>query len=258
MLTKNHILLIFFIVLFTISKSQNITIQNGQQVYIDLLDNIYITDKDNLSLISKPKKISYQNQFLGDIYSIDISNPLRILVFHKEANQIVFLNNELSIIGDAIKLDELNLPDVNIVCSSQINGFWLYNNLSNRIEYYDHNLKKIHTSINLTNLIDNLDDIRTLKMYGERIYLNVQNTGILVFDMFATYIKTLPIINPNSFQVLNHSILFTKDNQILEYDFDKIETSIIFQSDSETRYAKAFNKYLYYQKGNTLLKIQTK
>ena len=246
------IILFLFISLETIS--QNINISSKQKVSIDHLENVYITEKDNFSLISSEKKKEYQNSFLGEIYSVDVSNPLRILVFHKEANQIIFLNNELSIIGEAISLDELNLPDISVSCASQINGFWVYNNLNNRIEFFDDKLRKIHSSIDLSSRIQNLSDIQEISMNFENIYLRVKNTGILQFDMFGTYIKTIPIINSTSFQVMERSILYTLLDQVLIYNFDKLETTILFQSESNIEYAKVINNKIFTLTNDTLSK----
>lgn len=232
--------------------SQDFRINNSQKLIIDHLENIYVIEKDNLSLISKPSKKEYQNNYLGNIFSVDISNPLRILIFHKDANQIIFLNNELSIIGEPVNLDKINLPEISVVCSSQINGFWIYNNLNNRVEFVNNKLKKTHSSIDLSPFINSTDDILSIKMEYKHIYLNVQNTGILVFDMFGTYLKTLPIQNIQSFQVLENSILYTKGKQILMYKFDTLETLILYQSETTIKYAKIINRKIFILTKNQL------
>lgn len=42
---------------------------------------------------------TYSNKTLGKIHSIDASNPLKLVLFYKEASQIVFLDNNLSLIS---------------------------------------------------------------------------------------------------------------------------------------------------------------
>ena len=236
------ILIIFFV---NSSFSQDTIIKNSQKLKIDCLGNIYLIEKNNFSVISKGTKKEYQNNYLGNIFSADVSNPLRILIFHKEANQIVFLNNELSIIGEAINLDEIGLPDISVICSSQINGFWLYNNLNNRIEFFNQNLNKIHSSINLSQFIESSNDVQEIKMKDKKVYLKTKNTGILVFDMFGTYIKTLPIKSSTSFQILENAILYTKSNQVIVYDFQKLDSFIIYQSQTPIRYARINDNKLF-------------
>jgi len=254
--TKYTSTFILFIVFINSIFGQDIILKNSQKAQVDHLGNTYIIEKNNFSLILNTNLKEYQNNFFGNIYSVDLSNPLRILIYHKEANEIVFLNNELSIIGDAISLDELGLPDVAVVCASLINGFWVYNNLNNRIEFYNSNLKKIHTSINLSNQINNLDDIENIKMFNERIYLKVKNTGILVFDMFATFIKTIPIKNTNSFQILDKSLLYTLENKVLIYNFDSLETTVLFLGENNIDYARVYNGVLYYVENHQFYRLK--
>ena len=244
--------IIFLILSLHFCFAQEITIQSDQNVYIDHFGNIYILKKDNFSLISGKQTKEYQNSFLGNIYSVDVGNPLRILVYHKEANEIVFLNNELSIIGDPINLDELNLPDVSAVCNSEINGFWIFNKLNNKVEYYNSNIKKVHSSMDLSQQISNLDDIQNIKMYNKRIYLRVKDTGILVFDMFATYIKTIPIKQATNFQVLDHSILYSTKNKVLTYNFETLETTSLLEDKNQIKYAFITGAKLYYLSNNKL------
>lgn len=250
---KNLIYKLTVLLLITFSVnlfSQETTVNSKKKLYIDFLENNYIVNKDNLSLITKSKTIEYQNSFLGDIFSIDISNPLRILIFHKDANQLVFIDNELSPIGNPINLDALGLADTRVVCSSQINGFWLFNNLNNRIEFYNSKLIKAHSSIDLSQYINSVTDIQEISMSRGKVYLRVKETGILIFDMFASYIKTIPLKELNSFQVLDHSILFSKGHQVLVYNFETLSSSVLFQSNSDILYAKLYNASLFYTNNN--------
>lgn len=248
-------LFLFTFFLLNISLAQDTKINDNQKVNIDHFENIYVTEDDNFTLISPIKNKEYQNGFLGNISSVDVSNPLRILSFHKEANHIVFLNNELSIIGEAINLDELNLPEVTVVCASQINGFWIYNELTNRVEYYNSKLEQEHSSIDLSQKISSSENIQEIKMSREMIYLRVKDTGILVFDMFASYIKTIPIFNTSSFQVLENSILYSSENNIINYDFIKLENDTIFSSDFKIGFTRTYHDNIFYL-SNKVLKIK--
>lgn len=249
------IILFFLSIVFSATVfSQNIKLKSHQEVYIDHLENIYVLDKENLNLISAPESIEYQNNFLGEIQSIDISNPLQILVFHKEANQIIFLNNELSEIGKAISLDDLGLFDVALVSASQINGFWVYNAAFQRIEFYDHRLEKVHTSVDLSSLLADAGTLQELSMVNDNVYLRTQDAGILVFDRFANYIKTLPIKDCSSVQYFKQKILYTQGNEIKSYRSDLLETLSLMLLEQPVSFAKLYNKTLYYRVDNVLFK----
>src|ERR1051325_2600855 len=71
--------------------------------YVDNLDNVYLLNKDNQvkKLNNKGDSVSVFNALrkYGDIYSIDVSNPLKILVYYKEFGTIVVLDRFLSSIN---------------------------------------------------------------------------------------------------------------------------------------------------------------
>jgi len=248
------ILLFFCIALSTSVFSQNIELKTNEKVFVDHLENIYTLDKENLKLISSEKTYEYQNNFLGEIQSIDISDPLQILIFHKEANQIIFLNKELSEIGPAISFDDLGLFDVELVSSSQINGFWLFNSAFQRIEFYDHRLERVHASRDLSPLLADAGSLQELSMVNDNIYLKTHKAGILVFDRFANYIKTLPIKNCSSVQYFNQKILYTQGSSIMAYQYELLETTTLLQLEEAINFARLYNKTLYYRVGNVLFK----
>src|SRR6267142_1538777 len=79
---------------------------------VDNLGNIYVLNKDN-----RLKKLSSQGDSLavfndvrryGQIASIDVSNPLKILVYYREFTTIIELDRFLNIIN-TIDLRKLNI-----------------------------------------------------------------------------------------------------------------------------------------------------
>ncbi len=249
----NRVLSVIIVVLMLIGSTLSAQkIPNHHQILIDHLGNRYLLSESTLKNISQTPPIEYQNSFLGEISSVDISNPLRILVFFKNANAIVFLNNELSTIGEAIDLDQVGLSDVSSVCASNINGFWCYNQFKSRIEFYNDDLKLMHYSQELSSLINRSEDIKSLVMSGQQIYMNVDQVGILVFDMFGNYIKTLPIRNTDCFQVLGQGIIYTENNQALFYSFEKLEVDTVLKTSTPINYLRFYSQKLYYQVQDSL------
>ncbi len=251
MLYFKHIVFIFIISL-NVAWAQN----DNRSFLIDHLDHKYILSGYTLSKVTKQGTLEYQNSFLGKITSVDVSNPLRILVFFESSNAIVFINNELSEIEHPIFLDDLGLMEISAICSSNINGFWVYNRLKSRVEFYDENLKLVHAGHDQRATIGENNRILSAQMNGKFLYLNVENVGILVFDMFANYIKTLPIRNAKCFHALSKSIVYGQNNQILEYDFMRLEKDTILQTPNPIDYVRIYNRNIYYQSGDSLFTQQ--
>jgi hypothetical protein len=210
---------------------------DGQMHFSDPLGNVYIVKDNSLRKYSAGHTGTghYTNTFLGNIYSIDVSDPLRILLFYKDHNQIVWVDNFLSEIRSPVWLDELGIDQFELVCSSSRGGFWVFNSLNNQLQYYDVNLKQVHESPTL-NMLTGPDVNPTFMIEKNRsLYLNVPGTGILVFDHFGNFSKTLPVIVPSAFQVTDRHIYFMQNKELYSYDLRTAEmTGIELPRDEHT------------------------
>ena len=96
---------------------------------IDQYGFIYDIEKDNLIKYDSQgnELYNYSNKLLGEITQIDISNPLRPLLFYKDQGIILALDNTLSQQKSQISLNELGLYQTNCISNSNFdNGIWLY------------------------------------------------------------------------------------------------------------------------------------
>jgi hypothetical protein len=199
----------------------------GDLHYSDAMGNVYIGMDNTLKKYS-PTQVQaayYSNAFLGNIHSVDVTDPLRILLFFKDHNQIVWVDNFLSEIRSPVRLDDLGIDQVELVCSSSQGGFWAFNSLNNQLQYFDVNLTLVHESPTL-NLLTGPDINPTYMTEKSRfLYLNVPGNGILVFDRFGNYSRTLPVDVPSEFQVTDQYIYFMKEGNLLSYDLRTAEFS---------------------------------
>ena len=163
----------------------------GDMHYSDPMGNVYVIKDNTLKKFSTAhvEAAYYTNTFLGNIHSVDVSDPLRILLFYKDHNQIVWVDNFLSEISSPVWLDVLGIDQVELVCSSNQGGFWVFNGLNNQLQYFDVQLKRIHESPSL-NILTGPDISPTFMIEKSRsVYLNVPGTGILVFDRKRNFQK---------------------------------------------------------------------
>jgi hypothetical protein len=157
--------------------------------------------------------IEYSNPTLGNIGSVDASDPFRTLVFYKDFNRIEFLDRNLTLLTSAIQLDNLGYYNVAAVCTSVNGGFWLFDQTLNQLVYINQDLKPVKKSAKLTEMLDQNGDQEQVFMLekNDYIYLGIETEGILLFDYYGTYIKTFPIKNMSSFQVNNETITYLKN-----------------------------------------------
>ena len=194
----------------------------GSTFKTDLLENVYIINNQTITKYNNQgiKQSTYNNNYLGNINYLDVSDPLRILVFFKDFNQIIFLDNTLSVIGSPLILDDLGYDRTELACSSNTGGFWLFNSLTNQLLFIDKTLHVKVQSISITSILSNNDKINYLIEKNDYVYLNAPETGIIIFDKFGTYYKTVPILKCNSFQVFGNKIIYFKNNKLFSFNIE--------------------------------------
>lgn len=186
----------------------------------DNQSNIYVVKANELTKYDQAGKLlyKYSNKNLGTIDFVDASNMLRLLVFYKQFSQIIFLDNTLSLNGDPVSLDKIGFQQTQLVCSSDNNGIWLYNQQNLELIHLGQTLEKTQQTGNLNVLLnDNLQLIYLLE-YNNKVYLNNPSSGILIFDVYGTYYKTIPLKNVACFQPIGDWIYFTSDNKVKAYN----------------------------------------
>ncbi len=197
--------------------------------FSDPIGNVYIIKNNNLRKfgLDHTQVADYTNPFLGNIHSIDVSDPLRILLYFKDHNQIIWVDNFLSEILSPIWLDVLGVDQALLVCSSNQGGFWIFNGLNNQLQYFDVNLQFVHESISLNSLTGPDIQPTYLVEKSRMVYLNVPGFGILIFDRFGNYSKTIALDIPAEFQVTDQNLYYFKEGDLHSYDMQTTGSGLL-------------------------------
>jgi len=230
---------------------------------IDQLDNIYFLKNAEIIKINlfDTQRKTYSNNLFGEITGIDTSDPFRIIIFNKDFNKILFLDNSLSEIVSPISLNNLGYYNVTAVCHSNSGGFWIFDQNLNELVYFDQNLQQDKKSSQITSLLDPEREIEEVFMLekNDYIYLGIRGEGVLLFDIYGSYIKTFPLIDIGEFQVFNDKIIYFFNGTLNLYDtknFNKdildlpIENSIHARIKQNNLYVLTNEKLVVYQLNN--------
>ena len=58
---------------------------------------------------------------------------------------------------------------------------------------------------------------------GDWVYLNNPETGVLVFDIFGTYFKTIPLKGLKDFQIAGDNLLYFNDGKLQSYNLKTLQ-----------------------------------
>ncbi|MBW6482232.1 MAG: hypothetical protein K0B10_04140 [Vicingaceae bacterium] len=224
---KKYIIILFSIISVNLAaQSQLVMPFAGKSFTTDQFGYYYeISDVEIKKYSNKGKlQYTYSNNLLGEITSIDVFNPMKILVYFKEFTKIITLDNTLSPTSSIIDLTTLDIDETSLVCRSYNDGIWYYNPIRFELIRKNNELITTNKSAQLANLLNKNIQPNFLVEYNNQVYLNDPKVGILVFDNFGTYIKTLPIFGLTEFQVKEKYLLFVNEkNEIMTYDFFTLE-----------------------------------
>lgn len=196
-------------------------------VTTDNQSNVYVVTGNELSKYNKSGTLlyKYSNKTLGNIDFVDASNLLKPLLFYKNFLQILYLDNTLSTNGQPVALANIEFQQTQLVCTSFNNGLWLYDQQNLELVRVDQSLQKTNGTGNLSALLNITLKPDFLIEYDNKVYLNNPSTGILVFDIYGTYYKTIPVQNVTQFQPIGEWVYYmTTDNRIEAYHLKTTET----------------------------------
>ncbi len=201
----------------TILDSTNLLnefVVNAKFIQADELGNLYVVSPSNqlYKYNTSGKVLATLNyNYNGNISSIDASNPMEIYVFYKEINRVLFLDNNLAYRGE-LDLTKQNITQASAIARSYDNGIWVF-------DLGDLQLKKMskdgtvsQSSGNIMQIIKT-DFIPTVILENTKQVLIANDSIALLFDVFASYVKTYKFSKTASFQLNSNYILQTTDNQ---------------------------------------------
>jgi hypothetical protein len=223
--------------------------------YVDNLENLYFYNNNSILKTSKQlsKIVTFDNKSFGNISYIDVSDPFRILVFYKDINRLVFLDNYFAELRDPIVLDDLSLYNVDVVCSSSQGGFWVYDSQNSQAVLINKDLVKVQEGTNLYSLVGQ-SKAKKIKETNNYLFIQFENNQIIVLDKFGNFYKKINIPDIIFFDALNDDIYVVLSTHI---DVIKINSEEIIEikiPDMKVNDFKIGGNYIYILSGKTLIK----
>lgn len=250
---------IFFIFIGYVAKGEQTVIQTNSPINfieVDRHSNIYIVCQTELTKYSPEGKLlsQYSNKLLGNIQSIDVSNVLQILVFFKESNTLVFLDKELTEMNKPLQINDFLDVQASLVCISAENGFWIFDELSASLFYFNKNGVRKKKSENLTYYL-NAEKVLFLSEEFNQIVLQT-STQLLLFDNFANLLKINKLTSENKIYVTPTHYLFFSSPSLkiidkLTFASQEIELRAFPKAKSAIR---TRNKIILQEKNRVILK----
>ncbi len=208
---------------------------------MDNLNNLYLVSSTGQVKKFGPKgdSIGVFNgvRAYGKLAAIDVTNPLRPLLFYKDFSTVVVLDRFLAN-RVAIDFRRYNILQPTAIGLSYDNNIWVF-------DQYDNKLKKIDES---GNLLLETTDFRSLfnqsiipqKIINDNglVYLADSTSGVFIFDNYGSFKKKVAIKGWGAIDVRNGMIVRLNQNEIVVYNPTNF-------TERSRRFPAAFTPYLH-------------
>jgi len=217
---------IFYVLLFSVCYASIAQTQipniNADFIKVDPYGNIYTVRKAQLSKFSPQGRLlsTYSDNTLGVISSIDVFNPMKVMVFYQDVGMLVFLNEQLAPINNPISLFDANYFSISLASYSAANQIHLYDDVNKYLITLDFFMREIsRTPINFPGF----NPIKMIELEEKSLALHDPESGVYLFDTFTTFNKLIPIITSQPIEVTSELIYYTRNNEVAIYNYKTMQ-----------------------------------
>jgi hypothetical protein len=198
------------------------------------------------------ERYAYANPVLGDIYEIDVLNPLAPYLFFRDANQMVVIDNRLNQKGQ-LNFNDFHFIDVQLISFSDQDNVWFYDQGSDKLYRFNiRSQKSTNESLTITQIVGKENRPVDMVSSIDKVYLNIPDQGIYIFDATGAFVGILPLLGVEIFDVEGKQLVAVKDAAVIFYNL-RSGTSTSWSPEIDgIRDIRLFNSTLYLFDGDDL------
>lgn len=237
-----HILFIYWLSsLFANTNNNPFQLQNtiaieAKSMETDRLGNLYVVTNNNklYKYSSDGKLLSTLNyNYVGNISTVDASNPMEIYLFYRELNRIIYLDNNLAYRGET-DLSKMGVGQASAIARSFDNGIWVFDIADLQLKRMDKKGENMQNSGNVRQFISRQIQPHLIIDNNDKVFVNDSINGVLVFDVFATYLKTIPIKGAKQLKIIEDDLYYHTPHQLYRYNQKSLKTFTFNLPDTNT------------------------
>lgn len=193
----------------------NFTVDNLDNVYvINSMDQLkkYNSNGDSVAVFNNIKNF-------GKVSMMDVSNPLKVLLYYKDFSTIVILDRLLAV-RTTIDLRQQNIFQVNAIAQSYDNNIWIYDEDDSKLKKIDETGKVLIETPDFRLLFDQAPHIKNIYDQDGFVYLYDPLQNIFVFDYYGSLRNKILISGWQDFKVAGKFIYGINSDTIHRYEIN--------------------------------------
>lgn len=186
-------------------------------VAMDNLDNLFIVSSTGQikKLNAAGDSVGVYNEVrnYGRLYSLDVSNPLKLLLFYKDFSTLVILDRFLA--NEAtLDFKRFNIFNPSAIGNSYDNKIWVFDEYDNKLKKMDEQGNKLLETADFRTVFN--QSIAPQKIINDNglVYLADTANGVFVFDNYGSFKKKIPVKNWQTIAIVNNNII-SANNELI-------------------------------------------
>lgn len=216
---------------------------------VDNLGNIYLLSSgDQLKKYnSNGDSVAVYNNVrrFGKLYSMDVSNPLKLLLFYKDFSSIVILDRLLAA-RSSVDLRRNNLLQVTAMSLSYDNNIWVFDAFDNKLKKINEEGQVLLETPDLRIVFSQSIAPKQIIDQNNGVYLYDPANGVYVFDQLGAFKRKIPITGWSNVGITDRYIMGISNSSLQSYN-----TATLLQS--EQKLPGHFTPYYRYSISNNKL-----
>jgi len=187
---------------------------------VDNLDNVYLFNSTNQlkKLNAHGDSVAVYNDVkrYGRAAYIDVSNPLRLLLYYKDFSTIVTLDRLLNI-RSVIDLRKNNILQVKAIGLAYDNNIWLYDEVNSKLKKIDEQGKTVLETPDFRLLFGDAPSPESIFDRDGYVYMYDPVKGVYVFDYYGALKNKILITGWKDFRVAGKYIYGITNDTLQRY-----------------------------------------
>ncbi len=216
-------LLILTVIFFSLFTADDLLFKTvipvkADKIFIDSDNNVYIiSDNKFYKYNEEGKELSFYDSPVNEkITDANVTNPMKIMLYYKAENKILFLDNTLSEIGDEIQLDRKGFYGNLLISVSENGNIWIVDKTDFSLHKFNSDLKLLFSSV----MFEVEDELNFFAVSGNRLYTETVTGDVFVNDDFGNFLFKIKKSIQGNFTVQNNLLTYYEDStkQLISYN----------------------------------------
>lgn len=206
--------------------TQKIAVADAIDFSVDNLGNVYLLNNSGLlkKLNNKGDSLNVFNDVrrYGTVFSMDVTNPLKVLLYYRDFSTVVMLDRFLNRIN-VVDFRKAGIFQAKAVGLSYDNNVWVYDEQTARLKKIAEDGKLMMETVDLRQVLTQPPSPEKLMDRDGFVYLYDPVNGLYVFDYYGALKNELPITGLKDINIVGNTILGRKNEGITRYTIGTLD-----------------------------------